>query len=393
MEQQFSVKPAPKLIFGAASVEKLPELVLGYGTQLILVTGKSSFMNSPAWQMLELKLKDTGINVSLIQISGEPSPADIDRATEQFSGRQIDCVAAIGGGSVMDAGKAISAMLKEKQPITQFLEGVGDKEPSGEKLPFIAVPTTSGTGSEATANAVITSQGENGFKKSLRHDNYTPNVALVDPALTLNCNQELTAACGMDTFTQLVEGYLSTNSNIYTDSLAFEGLVHVSQALRFVYDNPKDLPARSGMAYGSYLSGIVLSNAGLGLIHGFASTIGGYYPAPHGVVCGTLMAETNRQTLKKLREAKEEESSYLPLQKYLWLGKMMTDKSGLTDEEYQDIFIEELSAITEELAIPTLGNYGVTAGDLSKIAEEAEDKNSPVELGMKEKMEILISRL
>ena len=393
MEQQFSVKPTPKLIFGAASVEKLPELVLGYGTQLILVTGKSSFIKSPAWHMLELKLKDSGIDTNLVQISGEPSPDDIDQVTEQFSDRPIDCVAAIGGGSVLDAGKAISAMLKEKQPVTQFLEGVGDKQPSGDKLPFIAVPTTSGTGSEATANAVITSVGENGFKKSLRHDNFTPNVALVDPALTLNCNQELTAACGMDTFTQLVEGYLSTNSNIYTDALAFEGLVHVSQALRYVYSNPQDLPARSGMAYGSYLSGIVLSNAGLGLIHGFASTIGGYYPAPHGVVCGTLMAETNRQTLKKLREEKDEESSYLPLQKYLWLGKMLTDKSGLTDEEYQDIFIEELAEITEELALPTLGTYGVNAGDLSRIAEESGDKNNPVELGVKEKMEILISRL
>jgi alcohol dehydrogenase class IV len=300
-------------------------------------------------------------------------------------------VVSIGGGSVLDAGKAISAMYKQEGSATDFLEGVGTKRPTSKKVPFIAVPTTSGTGSEATKNAVITRIGPEGFKKSLRHDHYVPDLAMVDPELTLNCSPEQTARSGMDAFTQLLESYLSLKATPLTDALAIDALRILRDSLpEAVLHGSESLDSRSGMSYAALVSGITLANAGLGVVHGFASSIGGYFDIPHGLVCGTLMGVANKVTLRKLLKT---HNNPLALDKYARVGKIFTGKSGKSDIYYAEALINLIDAWTGRFGLQKLSAYGVGSNDLRKIAETTSNKNNPVRLTLEEMEEILESRL
>nr|HPR60549.1 iron-containing alcohol dehydrogenase [Prolixibacteraceae bacterium] len=220
----FDLATTPNIIFGNGQLAMLPKLISQYGNRALLITGKSSFENSKPGCRLYADLKKAKIEFKTVNIENEPSPRDIDQAVLTHRQWSPQVTIGIGGGSVIDAGKAISAMLKHELPIKNYLEDVGTQKPNGNKVPFVAVPTTSGTGSEATKNAVITQAGKDGFKKSLRHNNYVPNIALIDPLLTVNCPPKVTAASGMDAFTQLLESYLSTNSNPFTNALALDGI-------------------------------------------------------------------------------------------------------------------------------------------------------------------------
>ena len=180
----------------------------------------------------------------------------------------------------MDAGKAISAMLTQEGSVKDYLEGVGHKHPSGNKVPFFAVPTTSGTGSEATKNAVLSEIGPNGYKKSLRHDHFVPDLAIVDPDLTLSCPPGLTAYSGMDAFTQLLEAYVSTKAHPFTDALCEKALELLSGSLLQAYQDGENIEAREAMSYAAWTSGIVLAQVGLGVVHGFASAVGGMFDNP-----------------------------------------------------------------------------------------------------------------
>jgi alcohol dehydrogenase len=353
------------------------------------VVGGTSFTSGKEWPELRRTLEDLNFNFTLAHIIAEPSPEDIDTVCSQFRDDTFDAVVAIGGGSVLDAGKAISAMLIEQRPVITFLEGVGTEKPSGKKVPFIAVPTTSGTGSEATSNAVISKVGENGFKKSLRHDNYIPDIALIDPLLTTGCPRSLTVACGMDTFTQLIEAYLSTKGSPIADALALDGIGAVIRSLENVCEDGNHLASRQDMAYASYLSGIVLANSGLGVVHAFASAIGGFFAIPHGIVCGTLMGAANRITLNKLRETGENPAA---LRKYTLLGQMVAPRNS-SDEQAQDYFISYLDSLTENLGIAGLGKYGIAEDALAKIVAGSGNKNNPALLSENELLEILKLRL
>jgi len=346
-------------------------------------------MNSVYGQNLLNSFKKNGINHHHIIISGEPSPEIIDQSVKDLEKNHIDAVIGVGGGSVLDAGKAISAMIYKQDSVQDYLEGVGIKEHPGTKIPYIAVPTTSGTGSEATKNAVISRIGEKGFKKSLRHDNFVPDIALVDPELTLNCLQDITAASGMDCFTQLTESYLSDKSNEYTDALSVEGLKAIKTSLKPAYYNGRDINARTGMSFAALTSGICLTNAGLGVVHGFASSIGGLYNIPHGVVCGTLMAASNELTIKKLKKGY---GSHEALEKYSFLGELFLEEKGKSQDYYVDAFQEYLHQLTDELKLPGLKEYGIKEGDLDKICQITECKNNPVKLDTSDLMEILLQR-
>ncbi len=247
------------------------------------------------------------------------------------------------------AGKAVSAMIPVEGSITDYLEGVGDREHPGTKIPFIAMPTTSGTGSEMTKNAVISEVGEHGFKKSLRHNNFIPEMAIIDPEMMLSCPAGLTAASGMDAFTQLLESYVSRQANPMTDALALQGLKQIKNYLLRAYlEGDNNLEARSGMALAAMFSGITLAHAGLGLVHGFASPLGAYFDIPHGVVCGTLMAPVFAYTIENLID----QPDHPAIHKLVIVSKVFADFKYKTDIEYLQAFKEKLIHITNLLEVP-----------------------------------------
>ena len=390
MVKPFSFARLPLIKFGGGKISELALIVRGLGNTMLLVTGASSFTDSQhAVKLFEL-LENNGITVYHISVPGEPSPTIVDETVLRFSGQNIDAVVSIGGGSVMDAGKAISAMLTTPGSVRDYLEIEGSREHPGTKVPFIALPTTSGTGSEATKNAVISSVGSKGFKRSLRHDNLVPDVAIVDPGLTLSSPPQITAAAGMDCFTQLTEAYLSTKANEYTDALALEGVKAVSRSLVRSYTHRDDIGARTDMSFAALTSGICLANAGLGAVHGLAGTIGALFNIPHGVVCGTLMATANEITVRELRNISKDHPS---LRKYAVLGRLFSENEGRGDDYYIDSFIGCLYGLTDMLNLPRLGVYGLGTVDLNTISSQSDVKNNPVELSADILSEILATRL
>ncbi len=390
MVNSFRFARLPEIIFRNGGITELPGLIEKSGYPLVMVTGKHSFIKSSRGKELFELLDDKEITYFRAIVPGEPSPSMIDESVERFHDKEIKLVIAIGGGSVLDAGKTISAMLTVPGSVKDYLEGVGDKEHPGTKIPFIAIPTTSGTGSEATKNGVISEVGPGGFKKSLRHENFVPDLALLDPELTLDCPVDITAASGMDCFTQLTEAFLSDRASAYTDAFAREGLKAIKNSLLRSVKFGNDIEARTGMSYAALNSGICLANAGLGTVHGFASVIGSRYDIPHGLVCGTLMAAANRVTIKELRK------SGLPfpaLEKYVKLGKLFLEEEGKSADYYIDGFVDYLYNLTEELQLPGLETYGLKEADAEAISEKTGNKNNPVKLGKNELIEILAERI
>lgn len=391
MIHSFGLQIPAQILFGPGRLSDLTDIAQRFGSRPLLVLGSSSFAAGDHCQALLAAFRKLNISPQTVHIGAEPSPQLIDGIVADTPATAQDMVIAIGGGSALDAGKALAAMLVERGPVTRYLEGVGSGEkPSGRKLPFIAVPTTSGTGSEATSNAVISAVGADGFKRSLRHDRYFPNLAMIDPVLTFSCPRELTVACSMDCFTQLVEGYLSNQASRLTDTLALDGIRAVWRSLEIVCRDGSDLPARTDMAYGALLSGIVLANAGLGTVHGFASAIGGYFAVPHGVICGTLMAATNRFTVRSLRRT---ETNPEALHKYATLGRVCSKATDRTESWYQDFFIEELERLTDQLHIPKLDEVGINRDDIEKIVGQTANKYNPAILQKEELTGILLTRM
>ncbi len=386
MTNTFAFAATPSLHFGVGKISVLSSVIKPLGKKIVLITGAHSFMASSYGQQVYDQLQSTGYTINHYAIDREPTPAMIDRAVNLFAASIPEVVVAIGGGSVLDAGKAIAAMLPLQEPVKDYLEGVGTKNHPGVKIPFIAIPTTAGTGSEATKNAVISETGESGYKKSLRHNNFVPDATIIDPQLTLSCSPAITAASGMDAFTQLLESYLSTAANPIADALAYEGLKQIAAFLPKAYHNGSNLEARTAMALAAYLSGITLANAGLGLVHGFASAVGGYFDISHGVICSALMAPANKLTVQKLRQTSGNPEA---LTKYTLAGKLFSQNNGKSGEYYIDSLLSLIESWTSEFNIPRLSQGGVTSTDLDKIVRASDNKNNPVKLDAEEMAEVL----
>jgi len=381
----FNFASTPILHFGPGRISVLHATIKSFGRRVLLVTGARSFISSPVGiTIMEELLSTTELQHSTI--GHEPSPVMIDDTVRKISNKPVDVVVAIGGGSVLDAGKAISAMLPLNGPVKDYLEGVGTKTHSGVKLPFIAIPTTAGTGSEATKNAVLSETGEHGYKKSLRHNNFVPDIAIIDPALAIHCPKSTTASSGMDAFTQLLESYLSTSSNPVTDALAHEGLKKVAGALTKAYSDAYDIDARSDMALAAYLSGITLANAGLGLVHGFASSIGGFFEIPHGIICSCMMTAANKITVRQLRSGNRDS---IALRKYAAIGKEFAGSHDRPEDYYVDFLLNLMESWSTMMHIPRLSETGVKSSDITKIADVTENKNNPVQLNREQIIEVL----
>jgi len=342
-------------------------------------------------------LSAAGIRLHDIKVDGEPSPQFVDAAVASYRGKGIDVVLGVGGGSALDAAKAIAGLLPSGNSVMNYLEGVGHDLPyAGPATPFIAVPTTAGTGSEATKNAVLSVQGTDGFKKSFRHDALMAQVAVVDPELLATCPPEVIAANGMDAFTQLLESYVSARANPFTDALAISGMQAVRDGFFDAWRGGSGQQAARGracMAYAALLSGITLAQAGLGSVHGLASPIGAYYPIPHGVVCGTLVAAATEVNIRALNNRDLQNPA---LEKYATIGTLLAQTPPRDSHEARSELLRVLYEWTARLKIPALGTYGINDSRVGKIVAGSRGssmKTNPIVLTDEEVADIVRARL
>jgi len=366
MMNAFNISRLPRILFGPGTVQQLPELAARYGKHVLLVTGRSAIRDSRIWAELLCGLEAHGMTWLDIKVETEPSPYLVDKEVARLQDCAIDVVVGIGGGSALDAAKAIAGLLRPGNSVMDHLEGVGPERPySGPATPFIAVPTTAGTGSEATKNAVLSLHGEHGFKKSFRDESLIAEYAVVDPDLLASCPAPVIAANGMDALTQLLESFVSTKANPFTDALALDGLRITRDSLLVWYrQGASAADARSGMAYATLLSGITLAQVGLGSIHGLAAPLGAFFPIPHGVACGTLVAAATQINIQAL---KQRTPAGIALRKYAQMGRLLGNDETLDDLAAHDTLIEILNRWTREMDLPRLNHYGVCVDDLSRI--------------------------
>jgi alcohol dehydrogenase class IV len=392
----FSISRFPRVSYGRGRINEVPALAASYGRTALLVTGKQSFCATPRWQTFTQALESKGINWLHFTVSGEPSPMLVDQAVSQFRKENVDVVIAIGGGSALDAAKAIAGLLPHGNSVMDHLEGVGKNVPyHGPSTPFIAVPTTAGTGSEATKNAVLSVQGPEGFKKSFRDECLIPEYAIIDPDLLATCPRELVAADGMDAFTQLLESYVSLKANPFIDALAWSGMTAVKEGFFAAWEGkePEASHGRAAMAYAALLSGITLAQVGLGSVHGLASPLGAYFPIPHGVVCGTLVSAATEININAMQQREPQNPA---LAKYAQVGRLLTGRNDLDDAGARSALIKLLADWSERLQLPRLNGYGISADDFPMIVANSRGSSmltNPIVLTDAEINDILIKRL
>ena len=390
----FSLARLPRIEFGAGVLDKLPDLIAPYGQRFLLVLGRASFEQSEAWARLSLQLNAADLSWDILRVPGEPSPELVDEAVRAHRQGGYAAVVGIGGGSVLDAAKAVAGLLIPGNTVMDHLEGVGPELPyCGPALPLIAVPTTAGTGSEATKNAVLSIHGESGFKKSFRDEQLVAQAALVDPDLLATCPKAIIAANGMDAFTQLLESYVSLKAGPLTDSLAWGGMKAARDGLLPFFADAGDSAARAHMAYAALISGITLAQTGLGSVHGLAAPLGAFFPIPHGVACGALVAQATQLNIEAL-EARAPESP--ALKKYALAGKLLAREDRLDDAAARARLVDILQDWTRRLELPRLGQYGVTAPDLPRVVAHSRGssmKTNPLVLSDAELSRLLASRI
>ncbi len=381
MIQPFSFAATPQIHFGVGARHQLVELIGGDNTRLLIVTGGGSLMRAKPGRAL-LETLEQHFYCNHCQVSGEPSPACVDQLVREYHPLGIDCVVAIGGGSCMDAGKAIAGLLPSGDSVMDYLEGVGaGKTFRPPTTPFIAVPTTAGTGSESSNNAVLSMVGESGFKKSFRHHALAARHIVLDPELTLSCPPQVTAACGMDALTQLIESYLSRRASPLTDALVMSALPPLLHALPRAVEHGSDLDARTSMLYGASISGLTLANAGLGSVHALASPIGAFSSMPHGQACGALLYDACRLNIEWLNQ---HDPANTALTKYATIGRMLRGGTALLDDQAaREQLLTTLKAWSQRFGMPRLSDYGFSEADIPRLIDNASPgslRTNPVEM-------------
>jgi alcohol dehydrogenase len=381
----FELGRLPRITFGPGRVEAVPRIVAGHGRHALLVTGGHSFRAGPHCAPLLDGLARAGVALEEVVVEGEPSPELVDEVVSGRRGRGIDVVLGIGGGSVLDAAKAIAGLLEAGTTALDHLEGVGRGVPyEGPALPLVAVPTTAGTGSEATRNAVLSRRGPGGFKKSFRDERLVARDAVVDPDLLVGLPTRQIADNGMDALAQLLESLTSTRTSPITDALALAGLRAVRAGLVPWFDAVSaasdDAAARSNMALAALASGLTLAHTGLGSVHGLASPLGALFPIPHGAACGATLVAATRVNLDALAERDPDGPG---LRRYADAGRALSGRDGLEDGSARAALIDALEGLAGRLDIGGLGRYGVGESDVATLVAEARGtsmRTNPIEL-------------
>lgn len=388
----FAIARLPRIEFGAGSIRQLPVIAARYGKRLLIVTGAASFTQSDAGKNLLHALQVAGFHWEIRRVTTEPSPQWVDATVAELQGVPFDLVIGIGGGSPLDAAKAVAGLLKPGNSVLDHLEGVGPELPyQGPTTPFIAVPTTAGTGSEATKNAVLSVSGQ--FKKSFRDEQLMAEYAIVDPELLSTCPAAQIAANGMDAFTQLMESYVSTRANPLTDALALSGMEAVRDGLLALYENPQDAAAQAHMAYASLLSGMCLAQTGLGSVHGIVAPLGAFHPIGHGVGCGMLVTEATRMNIDLL-EAQQPDNPVL--EKYATIGKLFRGRKHVDPIGARVFVVYTLQSWSRKLNLPRLLDFGVTEADIPRLVAHSRGssmKTNPVVLTDEQIAEIIRASL
>jgi alcohol dehydrogenase class IV len=364
---RFEFATAGRILFGDGRLAEVGALARELGSRALVVTGA----NPQRGQALYDLLGAAGVTVQTFSVGGEPAVDDALRGVAQARESGCDLVIGFGGGSALDAAKAIAALAVNPGDIFDYLEVIGRSQPLAvPALPVIAIPTTAGTGSEVTRNAVLASPGH-GVKVSVRSPHMLPRVALVDPQLTYGLPPAVTAATGMDALTQLIEPYVSARANPLTDGICREGLAAVVRSLRAEYQDGTNADARRDMAFGSLCGGLALANAGLGAVHGFAGPFGGMYNAPHGAICAALLAPVCAANLQALNARAP---GHPALARYAELGRLLTGDTHAAAAAAGGV--EALRALCAELQIPPLRAYGFRLEDAPGLIAKAQAASS-----------------
>ena len=363
---QFEFATAARVIFGRGKVSLLPQITREFGSHALIVTGSKP----QRLRGLLDGLEQAQVATSIYSCAAEPTVEVVREGAALAREKHVDVVVGVGGGSAMDAAKAIAIVATNSGEPLDYLEVVGKGRPFEQRsLPCITVPTTSGTGAEVTRNAVLGSP-RNGVKASLRSTSMLAKAAIVDPDLSAGLPADVTAYTGMDTLTQLLEPFVSCRANAFVDLYCREGLTRVRDSLARVFVNGQDMEARESMSYASLLGGLSLANAGLGAVHGFAGPLGGMLEkAPHGALCAALLPHATYVNLKALRLR---ERAHSALGKYEEAARILTgDMQANADD-----LAPWLNDLTSTLKIPKLGVYGLTESQVPELVDKAAKASS-----------------
>lgn len=354
----FEFATAGRVVFGPGTLAHVGGYVQELGRHALVVTGR----NPQRGLRLEEILRSAGLASTPFPVAGEPTTHDVERGAAQARQAGCDFVIGLGGGSALDAAKAIAALLTNSTPLLDHLEVIGRALPlTRPAAPCVAIPTTAGTGAEVTRNAVLASP-EHRVKVSLRHSSMLPRLAVVDPELTYDLPPSLTASTGLDALTQLIEPYVCVRAQPLTDAICVAGLVRAARSLRRVVEDGTDHSAREDMAFASVCGGMALANAGLGAVHGFAGPIGGAFPAPHGAVCAALLPGVVEMNLRAMRARAPQSRA---LARYDEIARLLTGRPQATAAGAV-IWLREL---VTALRIPGLAAYGITREHLPALVE------------------------
>lgn len=384
---RFEFATATRILFGPGALQEAALAAATLGRRALVVTGGSVERAAP---LLE-QLKAQGVEATTFAVAGEPTMATILAGVERAKELACDLVIGLGGGSVLDSGKAIAALLTNGGDPLDYLEVIGRGQALARPAaPYIAIPTTAGTGSEVTRNAVLASP-EHRVKVSLRSPLMLPRLAIVDPELTYSLPPSITASTGLDALTQLIEPYVCNSANPLTDALCREGIVRVARSLQRACEDGKDPTAREDMALASLFGGLALANAKLGAVHGFAGPLGGLFPAPHGAICARLLPSVMKANVRALQARAPEtgRSVERPYARYDEVARRLTGRDDATAPDGV-VWVQDLCAA---LAVPPLSQYGLTEADFPTVVAQAQKassmKGNPIPLSDEALTEIL----